>query len=308
MLKYSTLSNIEEDIFDCCKQDNGGDPPGGDCCNDAWKKDLVEVTADWKEALAIASHKETEYTLAVEWRDKLKAWCADWELTDEKADALCRQLELFILHLEKVCRITDKVNKAIEILFCMIEDLYKRVDRLKIKYDELIQCINCLKRPELAPGTGIMKYIEDYGKKLDAVIATRDSLIGKVVIAIELAYGLHIHICEEYGLKEVLKYWKSKLNCGCDPVEEEEHEDEHVKVDDDKCGGYKHHCHLKPKIRFPLDDDPYYKQLEEDCDKAKEEVEVLKKELDKAKEKRDALQACKEGLENAIAQVETKCK
>lgn len=308
MLKYSTLSDIE-DIYNCCKSDDGGpDTPAGDCCNDAWKKDLVEVTADYKEALAIATHKETEYNLAVELRDRLKAWCTDWELTDEKADALCRQLERFILHLEKVCKITEKVDQSIEILFCMIEDLYKRVDKLKIKYDELIQCINCLKRPELAAGVGVMKYIEDYGKKLDAVIATRDALIGKVVVAIELAYGLHINICEEFGLKAVLKYWKDKLNCGCEPVKEEDCEDEHVKVDDDKCGGYKHHCHLKPKISFPIDEDPYFKQLEEDCDKAKEEVEVLKKELDKAKEKRDALQACKEGLENAIAQVETKCK
>jgi hypothetical protein len=308
MLKYQQISDPDK-IYDCCKPDNGGDTPtGDDCCNDAWKKDLIVVTADYKVAAATATDKQSQYDLAVNLRDRLKVWVTDWELTDEKADVLCRQLELFVLHLKKVCKITEKVNDAVEILFCMIEDLYKRVDKLKIKYDEFVKCIQCLNRPEFAASLGIMPLIDEYGKKLDAVIATRDALISKVILAIELAYGLHVHICEEYGLKEVLQYWKNKLNCGCEPVEVEDCEDVHVKIEQNEGGGYKHHCHFKPQIRFPLDDDHYYKHLEEDFDKAKEEVETLKKELDKAKEKRDALLACKVGLENAIAQVDSKNK
>src|SRR5690606_42086865 len=90
-------------FFDCCDQKPNSNEPGGDCCYDAWMGDLVQVTSDWKAANAYASNKELEYNLSIEERDRLKAWFADWEATDENADALCRQLELFILLLQKVC-------------------------------------------------------------------------------------------------------------------------------------------------------------------------------------------------------------
>lgn len=307
MLSYNEISNSERDIFDCCDQKPNGNEPGGDCCYDAWMGDLVQVTSDWKAANAYASNKELEYNLSIEERDRLKAWFADWEATDENADALCRQLELFILLLQKVCIVTDKTNKAIEILFCMVEDLYIRVDRLKSNYDKLILCINCLKRPELAPGIGIMKVLEDYGQKLDAVILTRDIMIPQVVAVVELAYGLHINICEEYGLKRTIQYWKDKFHCNQSGTESTTYA-EQAKIesssDSHEC------CCIEPHIHLPIDSDEYYHQLESDYNQTKQRVDVLKKELDSAKEKRDALFACKQSLENAINEVNpaNKCK
>ena len=308
MLVYDKIHNIDRDIFDCCDKNPGNETPGGDCCYDAWIKDLIQVTADWKQANADAQNKETEYGLTLEERDRLKAWWNDWEATDEKADALCRQLELFTLHLGKVCMVTEKTNDAIEILFCMMEDLYIRVDKLKNKYDKLLQCIQCLKRPELAPGVGIVKCVEDYGAKLDAVIQIRDVLIAQIITALELAYGMHINICEEYGLKKTILYWKERFNCEGSCSTQKDSSNQQGKVDQSGYG--KGSCRLQPHISLPIDGDEYFIELENDYKKVKEDVDLLKKDLDAAKEKRDSLLSCKQSLEKAIEEVNpaNKCK
>jgi hypothetical protein len=309
MLTYNKVCNIDRDMFACCDKTPGDQTPGGDCCYDAWVKDLVQVTANWKQANADATNKEIEYNLTVEERDRLKAWYTDWEAADEKADALCRQLELFVLHLKKICLVTEKTNKAIEILFCMIEDLFIRVDKLKAGYDSLLQCINCLKRPELGPGIGIMKCIEDYGVKLTAVIQIRDVLISQIITVIELAYGMHINICKEYGLKEVIYYWKKKFNCDGSSYESYT-ETSNLPAKVEQNGYSKERCYLEPHISLPIDGDSYFTDLENDYKKVKQDVDLLKKDLDAAREKRDALLACKQSLEKAIEEVNpaNKCK
>jgi hypothetical protein len=213
------------------------------------------------------------------------------------------------LHLEKICQVTEKTGTAVEILFCMAKDLYMRVDTLKAEYDELMQCISCLKNPGLAPGTGIVKCLEDYGKKLDAVITTRDELIAKIIAALELAYGMHTDLCKEYGLKHILMYWRSIFRCdGCGEGEG---------TGQQKKQGYKgikgsgtgmECCELHPEITFPIDEDPYYKDLLEECAEKKAKTETLKQERDNANETRDALQACKDSLETAIKEVDPKNK
>lgn len=315
MLTYDKICNPEAELFNCCDNNPGGETPGGDCCNDLWKQDLVQVTADWKKASAQAAYIETEYKFAVEWKGKLKTWHDEWEQTNEKVDALCRQLGLFVTHLEKICFVTSKTAEAVEILFCMAEDLYVRVDKLKSKYDHLRQCIDGMKRPELASGTGVIKYIEEYGVKLDAVIATRDELIKAIAKALELAYGLHINLCEQYGLKQVLQYWRNKFNCagessdgdcGCDSPPQQQQQQQYGKGPGENKG--KKHCKLEPKLSFPIDEDDYFTDLEQEYEDAAQDVETLKADLDKAKEERDALQACKESLEKAIQEVDNKCK
>jgi hypothetical protein len=307
MLVYNKIGNYEDEIFNCCDPDNGNETSGGDCCYDSWVKELVTVTAAYKEKDALVTQKQMEYNHAVDWKTKLKTWCDDWEATDEKADALCRQLELFIKHLTKVCKITEKTVDAIEILFCMVEDLYKRVDKLKLKFDQLMVCINCLMRPELAPGVGIMKCIEEYGKKLDAVIAGRDLLLGNIIKALELGMALHINICDEYGLKAVLVYWKGKLNCDSLPSEPSNNNYGDRKRTMMQSGTENKVCELEPQITFPLDADSYYTDLQTQCLNTKAEVEMLKMALDNAKHERDGLQACKQSLEKAIEEVKNKC-
>jgi len=314
MLTYNKACNVDRDIFACCDENPGDQTPGGDCCYDAWVKDLVQVTASWRSANADAINKEIAYKLTVEERDRLKAWNSDWEAVDEKADALCRQLELFVLHVKKVCLVTEKTNDAIEILFCMTEDLFIRVDKLKTQFDSLMQCINCLKRPELGAGIGIMKCIEDYRVKLTAVIEVRDVLIRQIITVLELAYGMHINICNDYGLKKVLYYWRNKFNCDCGHDDESQNQSQtqssNLPVKMDHAGPQYKHCVIEPHISLPIDGDSYFSDLEDDYKQVKEDVDQLKKELDAAREKRDALLACKQSLEKAIEEVSAanKCK
>lgn len=312
MLSYQPIYDIQQEIFDCCDKGPNDNTPSGDCCYDTWRKDLEQVTADWKIASTIATHKQTEYDNTYSWYQKIKAWCDSWVTTDEKADTLCRQLELFILHLEKTCQVTGKTGDAVEILFCMAKDLYMRVDKLKSEYDELMNCINCLKSPELAPGTGIVKCLEDYGKKLDAVIATRDDLMLKIIAALELAYAMHTDLCKNYSLKEELMYWKNTFKCegsaggGCSSGEENAQKQGPKLIKASGTG--MECCELHPSISFPLDDDQYYKWLQQECDEFKQKTENLKQQRDKANEKRDSLQACKDSLEAAIKEVDPKNK
>jgi hypothetical protein len=304
MLAYTKVKSLQE-LLTCCEPDpNTPETPGGtDCCYDNWNADLQSVTANWQKATAIASKKEKAYNHATEWYGKLKIWVDDWEQTDTLADAITRQLELFIKHLNKVCVILDKTSKSLEILFCMIRDLYTRVDWLKRQYDELYTCINSLKRPELDPGTPLRACLDEYGKKLDAVIATRDDLITQVVTVLELSFELHDNICDEYGLKSVLVYWKRIFT---DTDYGQDSRARHANSPDPECSC----CELKPEISFPIDKSSYYNDLRKHYEEAKTDVAKLKKELAQANERKTALQACKDGLTNALQAVDpaARCK
>ena len=300
-LPYKPVEHPEKFELCCKEEPNPPNPGSGDCCQDIWQTDKTETDCKLKKASARADHKQKELAAKTDWCNTLKHWCDDWEAADKYADDLCRNLELFHKHLCKVGKITQKTGDAIIILFCMIKELYIRVDRIKQKYDDLYKCINCLKAPELASG-GVRTCLDDYGVKLSAVIVTRDDLINKVVIAIKLAFQIHDNISDDYGLQTVIEYWKNKLNC-C--------EDQACPDDDGKpeCDNHEH-CDLRPMITFPIKQSKYFKELIQHRDYMEEKVREVKKESDHANERKAALQALSDGLNNAITSVANsgKCK
>jgi hypothetical protein len=292
MFKYC---QIEEncDIFECCDHHHQPPPPGtGDCCYDTWTVDSKEVNAQLKQATARATHKTNQYNAVLEWYGVLKAWRDDWESADQKADTLCRNLELFIRHLRRVCKITKKTDTAIDILFCMIKDLFCLVDRLKERYDDLYKCINCLKDPSLASG-GIRTCLDTYGTKLDAVIAQRDLVLAKIISVMEYAYDLHDGICDDYGLRNILTFWRCVLNCEgpCDPL---------PCPDEPPCDPHIECCELEPMMTFPIALDPYFIALKDLCEDVKIRLHDIKHEMDKANELKASLQACLNGLTTAL--------
>jgi hypothetical protein len=290
MLAYCKM-DPKHDIYECC--DFPHQPPGngtGDCCYDYWNADLTEISNDLKFATARATHKQKEFQYVSDWYAVLKGWCDDWEQTDNKADALCRNLDLFIKHLKRVCKITNKTDRAIDILFCMIKDLFIRVDCLKERYDDLYKCINCLKNPALASG-GIRACLDDYGKKLDAVIALRDLLLGKIISCIEYGYELHDNICDDYGLRSTLVFWRQILKCEGEIELPGKPEDPEEPME---C------CELEPMMTLPISQDVYFIDLKLQTEQVKIRVHELKKESDQANEKMAALQACQDGLNTAL--------
>ena len=130
-------------IPECCPPDVPETPPaeGCDCCYNSWNENLIITTNSFKEWDAKTNKRQKFFDFKAGWRDKLKAWYDDLESVDQKAESILSQLEIFSAHLSKVCRIIDQSNRGIEILFCMIKDLYMRVDYLKEEYDELWSCI-----------------------------------------------------------------------------------------------------------------------------------------------------------------------
>ena len=289
-----TYCKIDENcnIFECCDFPHQPPPGTGDCCYDQWTVDKNEVSAQLKHATSRAAHKAKHYAAVTEWYTILKGWRDDWEQADHKADALCRNLELFIRHLRRVCKITKKTDTAIDILFCMIKDIYVLVDCLKERYDDLYKCINCLKDPALASG-GIRSCLDDYGKKLDAVIAQRDAILAKIISVMEYAYDLHDGICDDYGLKNILSFWRRILNC-------EGHCDPSPCPDEEPCEPGVECCELEPMMTFPIDQDPYFLEIKTLCEEVKIKMNDLKRESDEANEKKASLQACLDGLNTAL--------
>ncbi|HLK27330.1 MAG TPA: hypothetical protein VKT28_02025 [Puia sp.] len=300
-LPYKPVEHPEK-FEQCCKPDPDPNPGTGDCCQDVWQTDKTETDTKLQKITTRADHKQKELTSKTEWCTTLKRWCDDWEAVDKYADDLCRNLELFHKHLCKVGEITQKTSDAVIILFCMIKELYIKVDELKEKYDELYKCIKCLKAPELESG-GVRTCLDDYGVKLTAVINTRDDLIAKVVLTIQLSFELHDNISDEYGLKTVVEYWKGKFNC-CDE-ETSSTDDDNKSVCDER-----EHCDLRPLITFPIKKSKYFVELKQHRDYMEKKVYEVKKESDHANERKAAMQALSDGLNNAINSVANsgKCK
>jgi hypothetical protein len=301
MLNYCKIEE-KDNMYKCC---DFPPPPHnkktGDCCYDNWSTDLSKITNELRSATTRAAYKQKEYNYITDWYNTLETWFTDWESADRKVDILCRNLDLFIKHLDRICAITDKTVKAIDILFCMIEDLYFRVDCLKEKWDELNKCIACLKSPDLTPDKGIVACLKAYGTKLDAVIATRDLVITKVISAIEYAYDLHDFICDQYGLKKTLIYWKELLGRKGQTATPELSPEEKSKIE--RCSIEPvplQHCELIPVMTFPIHKDHYYLELKAHAEKVKIKMDDLEKDSDKANERKAALQACQDGLNKAM--------
>jgi len=180
----------EDKIKECCQTENPDDPKGCDCCYDTWLEELKGVKTRYSEAEEQAKLLAAELAFVSDRRNKLKSWYDELTKADELARQLCDQIEVFIDQIGKVSSNTRLAVKAIKILYCMIRDFYMQIDLIKVRYDYLINCIRCLNEPALAPGTGVVKCLEEFGKKLDVVIATRDELIKMVMTAIYQAYRI----------------------------------------------------------------------------------------------------------------------
>jgi predicted nuclease with TOPRIM domain len=168
MLTQHTYQKLEDTweskVKECCDMEDPDDPRGCDCCYDTWQDELKVVKTKYSESEEKAKQLKGELTIIVERRDRLKNWYDELTKANDLARKLCDQLELFLAQAEKVSTNTDLAVKAIKTLYCMIRDFYMQVDLIKTKYDRLQNCIKCLNNPALAPGVGIVKCLDEYGK------------------------------------------------------------------------------------------------------------------------------------------------
>jgi len=317
ILNYKNCEIVDWDpkVKECCERKKPGgkpeDPPTGtgDCCFDGWMEEYNEVTAQLnaadKEVTAITNHLNYMKTQ----RDFWKTWYDELTRADDAARKICHQLEILIHHLHRIEKNSALTVRSIRILYCMIRDFYMQLDHGKKKYDVLVNCVNSINNPGLPANQGIRLLIADYGKKLDAVIGTRDALFDAFIAAIDLANRIDRNLGHHFGLHTLLQEWKKAFHC-------EEH-----------CYGGnlekpRHHHHhqvhgegqiedigLEPMLDFPICDSAYYEEIETIYEEDSEVVDQLNTQLLEVTKLRDKYKAWKDGLDAVIKAVDpaTRC-
>lgn len=297
----------DKPIKACCYDAPTDEPPGSDCCYDVWKTQLDAVNRNFKEADEKARRLQRQLDSGIFFRDKYKGWFEDLLQANDLATYICQHMQVFAHQVDNICCTTQNGVQAIDLLFCMVRDFYIRVDKLKEEYDSLISCIKCLNRPEL--NGGIIDCLAEYSKKLDAVIATRDNLVALLVEAIKIAYELNAAICSRYGLQRIILEWEHTFNCGYSTDDEAQYKGKHRPHNEHDCRLHET-CELVPMLTFPLENDPYFTDLQGQKQFWDNKIKELMTELTEANKEKEILLTNKANLEKAILQVDpkTKCK
>lgn len=315
MLTQNSYKNLvrsewEKDIQECCSKEDQDNPGGCDCCYDTWVEELKGVNTRYNDVEEESRQIAASLTVIMDRRDKLKNWYDELTKANDASRKICDQVDVFLCHIEKVTKNTVHTVKAIKVLYCMVKDFYMRIDILKVKYEALINCIRCLNDPGLAPGQGVMKCIEDYGKKLDAVIATRDQLIALLMKAIHIAFTINKNLGKDYGLYTIIEEWKETFNCDetCAPESTEQKKSYPIQHGQTTGDESTDHCELKPVFQFPLCNDPYYEEIRDRYDSDRTKANELSDQLRDLNKKKESLLACKQSLQTAIAEVDPKAR
>jgi hypothetical protein len=334
MLTEHTYQNLPENwdskIKECCDKEDPDNPSGCDCCYDDWVQELKSVKVKYSAAEEKVNQLKKELSLVADRRDKLKKWYDELTIANELARKICHDLEVLWCQAGKVGTNTYLTVKAIRKLYCMVRDFYMQIDKIKIIFDKLMNCVKCLNNPALAPGQGVMKCLEDYGKKLDVLIATRNDLIKMLMDAIKIACRINKNIEPDFGLSTVITEWRDAIHCEipCDdtPVDcndnlknqgqksqskgatmQPPQQQQQQQQDETSCLGV---CDLIPIFQFPICKDPYYACVDDQYKKDKKRADDLAKEVLDESKKKESLLACKTSLEAAIKEVDPKviCK
>jgi len=334
----------DEDVLDCCKNENPSDPTCTDCCYDSWQNELKIVTQSYSQAQETADQLQSKWNLIFDRRTTYKTWVDELDKAENYARDICFQLELIALQSDKIWFNSCKAADAIEILFCMIRDYFMQIDLLKSIYDDLQNCITKNNDPSLVKGQGILKYLDDYKQKLDVVIKSRDDIIKTILEAIRLSNLITNQVStrdcpdknnnydpcapgqkpcantngsEYYGLKTIICEWYNDFACdvpcktenGQDNQEGQQQQSNNMQLNnEDECSTEK--CELIPTFDFPICNNSYKKCIQEWLTKDDSEITELTTKLNDAKKKKEALIACKTSLDNAIKAVNPKdrCK
>jgi len=318
VLNYNIEEKLEckPGVKECCEPENiPGVPPtgnSGDCCYEKWTHEFKEIEADHKRYDRIVAYLTKRRDHLQAQRDVWKAWKDELDKVCGNSTKICTQLEILLHHTSRISRNTYQTKRAIHLLFCMIRDLYMQIDLLKKKYDYLVACIRSQNNPAFVAGQGIMVFIEDYGKKLDAVILTRDTLIPLIISAISTANDINKgigHHGHHYGLHSILHEWEKVFNC----------DGHHRVIDDDDDddnegsggGGYDQKranvyrkmpegeftdIGLQPIFKFPICDSKYYHKISRRYDHDNAEFNALQSQIMEETKQRDTLKALLDGF------------
>jgi len=338
MLTQQNYTDIEpgwdkETILECCKTGDTSQPCT-DCCYDSWEAELKKVIPAYNATVEETTQLQNKLDLITSRRDRYKTWVEEFDKAETLARQICSQLKLIATQSDKIWYNSCEAEKATEILFCMIRDIYMQIDEIKALYDVLQNCITRNTDPALVKGQGILKYLDDYKAKLDATVKTRDEVIKNIVTAIKLAAlirnGISTRDCDGeykpcdadnspcsalddavyYGFKAVICEWYNEFACDTECTETNSSSQQNKQ----HGGSDQHHdnndCELKPVFTFPICNNKFKSEVQSWVDADTELLKTLTDELNDAKTRQQSLLACKSSLDQAIKAVDpvTRCK
>ncbi|HLA54085.1 MAG TPA: hypothetical protein VK618_12290 [Flavitalea sp.] len=342
--KYQPLGKEwdKDKILDCCKTNTTDNPTCDDCCYDTWSDEVKQVNKRLKAVQERSAQLQKKLDFLTWRRDKFKTWLTELDSAQQMAQDICRQLELIAEQSNKIWSNSFLAVKAIQVLFCMIRDFFMQLDYLKTRYDLLQKCIEKNDDPSLIKGTGILKYVDEYGVKLDAIIKTRDDIIKAAIDTVRLSNLLRNNIstrewpfqyipCEtnynpctpehrhppcprpdsthvHYGFKTIICEWHRLLNCDEDCIKEDECEtpNHNQQVSAERAAGQGANCDDSCDLEtftFPICNDSYKNLIKEKFKKDDRKVKELSEERKEVNKQKESLQACKSSLDAAIKEV-----
>lgn len=347
MLTQHNYTSIAPDwdkdtILECCQQNNQ-DQPCTDCCYDSWETELKKVNPAYNAIVELTTQLQNKYDFITGRRDRYKSWVDELNKAELLAREICYQLKLIAIQSNKIWYNSCEAEKAIEILFCMLRDIYMQLDEIKTMYDSLQNCITRNNDPALGKGQGILKYLDDYKSKLDATVKTRDEILRNIVLAVQLANllrnGISTRRCPDaehsfnpcdpdqtpcsgtsehvhYGYKTIICEWYNAFECEKPCSGSAPDTSQSASMGNMHQGGaapamdYNPDCELIPVFDFPICNNTFKADVQSWVDEDNATLVTLLVQLNDAKMKQQSLLACKNSLDLAIKAVDpaTRCK
>ena len=324
----------KETILECCQPDDSG-TPCSDCCYNSWETELLKVNPAYSAIVEFTSQLQSRVDFITSRRDRYKTWVDEFTKAEGLARDICYQLKLIAVQSDKIWYNTCEAEKAIEILFCMIRDIYMQVDELSALYINLQNCVTRNNDPALNKGQGIFKYLDDYKTKLDATVKTRDDVIKNIIQAIQLSSlirnGISTRDCPKasdppynpcaadptpcatvngmvyYGFKTVICEWYNAFACDTPCTDTSAQPPVTTTMTTTDCNP---DCELIPSFDFPICNNSFKTDVQTWVDADNAQLITLTAQLNDAKMRREALLACKTSLDTAIKAVDpaARCK
>ncbi|HJZ41900.1 MAG TPA: hypothetical protein VJ203_16140 [Bacteroidales bacterium] len=331
--KYQSIETNwdQETILACCQKETTDDPGCTDCCYDSWQNELRRVTPEYYQAVELAGQLQSEVNFITGRRDRYKTWLDELTRAESLSADVCHQLNLIAVQSDKIWFNSCKAVEAIEILFCMIRDIYSQTDKIKSIYDSLQNCISRVNDPSLIPNQGILQSLNEYKQKLDAVIKTRDEIIKSIVEAIKLSNLIRNNIstteCPDggdsfdpcvphpwpcislsngvhYGIKTIICEWYNAFACDSDcsdTTTQQSRGNRQVPANvQQKSDCNDVECTLLPTFEFPICKNSFKQDVEGWLKNDEDQLRELIEKLNKAKIEKETLLACKTSLDSAI--------
>lgn len=332
-------TNWDQDtILECC-QKVPTDDGCNECCNDSWQDELKKVTPAYYQAVELSGQLQTKVNFITGRRDRYKSWLDELVKAEELSAEVCYQLKLIAVQSDKIWFNSCKAAEAIEILFCMIRDIYNQTDRIKLIYDSLQNCIARVNDPSLIPGQGILQHLNEYKQKLDAVLKTRDEILKSIIDAIKLANLIRNNISTrecpngegsfnpclphpepcisltggaQFGIKTIICEWYNAFACDTDctdtsTAQQRSKQSNAVRVWQ-KSDCHDDLCELLPTFEFPICNNTYKNEVESWLKSDDDYLKQITEELNQVKIEKETLLACKVSLDNAIKATDPKLR